>query len=408
MPGSVRAIRRALDPIRGRGRVPLSKRRTAGHPEFREAGATTLSQLELDLADALVEVVDSIPHETLLDSVESGEVADYGRDVLNAFSQRSTAIESALMAAFVASGDAAAIEIGNQLARDYRRVGKAETPSPSEVALRFRFDRTDPRAADWVRRESATMITNMVRSEQESIRAIIDASFSAQQTVQQTGRGIFGQLRTVNPSAGAREFADTLGSNLNGLTRRYETAVINRVTSVADDLASRGITGTKALEQMRKEGDRYATQLRRARSRTIARTERMRAHNQARLLTFQQAVDSGIASAEHSRKQWQTGPFDVCEICVPMQGQERKVAEPFALPSGAQVESPPAHPNCRCTMTMRTDTRLYEPPQNLGTGTLGDPFRTVPRDFSDAGQTFASRPLPTPPLPSTETGNGET
>lgn len=401
MPGSIRAVRRVLDPIRGRGRIPLSKARTPGHPEFRTTRQPSLSKLEEQIADAIVDVVDSISHQTLLNAIETGDVDEYAREVLDTLAQRSTAIETALMEAYVASGDAAAIEIGNELAREYRQVGKqiakADAPLPSQVALRFRFDRTDPRAIDWVRRESAAMITNMVRSEREAIRAIIDASFSAQETVRQTGSGIYRHLLTVNPSAGAREFADVLGSNLNGLTRRYEQAVVNRVTALADDLADRGISGTKALQEMRKEGDKYANKLRRSRSRTIARTERMRAHNQARLLSFQQAVDSGIASAEHSRKQWQTGPFDVCDICTPMQNQDRKVNEPFTLPNGGLVEAPPAHPNCRCTMTMRTDVRLYDPPQSLGTGTLGDPFMSTPGDFSVAGREFASTPLPISP-----------
>jgi hypothetical protein len=239
----------------------------------------------------------------------------------------------------------------------------------------------------------------MVRSEQEAIRQIVTGALADNRSWQQTGRGIFAQLNSVSPSAGVREFADTLGSNLNGLTQRYEQAVINRVTSVADDLASRGITGTKALDQMRKEGDKYATKLRRARSRTIARTERMRAHNQARLLSFEQAIDSGLASREHSRKQWQTGPFDVCKICVPMQGVQAKVSDAFTLPNGAMVMSPPAHPNCRCNMTMVTDVRLYDPPQTLGTGQPGDPFRIGQRQFSEQGRQLAGRPVTDVPMP---------
>ena len=394
MPGSVRAVRRLLDPVRGRGRIPLSKARTPGHPEFRPAGVPTVSRLEANIADTVMRAVDSIPHEALLEAVQSGDTTLYSRRVLNSLSAASSDLEAALMEAFVASGETAAIELGKELSREYRRVGKAaDAPPPSEVALQFRFDRTDPRAIEWIRQESSTLITNMVRSEQEAIRTIIDASFSAQQTVQQTGRGILGQLRTVNPSAGPRDFADALGSNLNGLTARYETAVINRVTAIATDLAERGVTGTKALEQMRKEGDKYAEKLRKARSKTIARTERMRAHNQARLTTFQQAIDSGIASAEFSRKQWKTGPFDVCPICVAMMGQEQKVNDGFTLPNGGVVMSPPAHPNCRCTMTLRTDTRLYTPPENLGTGTPGDPFRTTPRDFTQTGRQLADETI---------------
>jgi len=405
MPGSIRAIRRGIDPIRGRGRVPLSKR-SKGHPEFRPTNDVSMSTQERRIAHSITRVIESIPRETVLEGVVSGDIASYGQRVLQALTERSNEIQQVLFDSLVQSGEVAAIEIGRDLSQAYRQIKKADAPLPSEVALRFRFNSTDPRAVEWARRETGALITNMVQSEQEAIRQIVTGSLADNRSWQQTGRGIFAQLNTVTPSAGVREFADTLGSNLNGLTQRYEQAVINRVTSVADDLASRGITGTKALETMRKEGDKYATKLRRARSRTIARTERMRAHNQARLLSFQQAIDSGLASADHSRKQWQTGPFDVCNICVPMQGVQAKVADAFTLPNGAQVVSPPAHPNCRCNMTMVTDVRLYDPPQALGTGEPGDPFRIGQRQFSQRGQELANEPLvnvPRPAVPSQPT-----
>jgi predicted ABC-type ATPase len=56
-------------------------------------------------------------------------------------------------------------------------------------------------------------------------------------------------------------------------------------------------------------------------------------------------------------------------------------------------------------MTMRTDTRLYTPPENLGAGTPGDPFRTTPRDFTQTGRTLAGRPV-RPPFPGARTGVG--
>jgi predicted ABC-type ATPase len=398
MPGSIRAIRRAVDPIRGRGRVPLSKR-SKGHPEFRDTNDVSLSTQEKRIAETLTGIITSISRQTVLEAAESGDIASYGQRVLQALTERSDEIQSVLFDSLVQSGEVAAIELGRDLSQAYRQIKKADAPLPSEVALRFRFNSTDPRAVAWARQETGVLITNMVRSEQEAIRQIVTGALADNRSWQQTGRGIFAQLNSVSPSAGVREFADTLGSNLNGLTQRYEQAVINRVTSVADDLASRGITGTKALDQMRKEGDKYATKLRRARSRTIARTERMRAHNQARLLSFEQAIDSGLASREHSRKQWQTGPFDVCNICVPMQGVQAKVSDAFTLPNGAMVVSPPAHPNCRCNMTMVTDVRLYDPPQTLGTGQPGDPFRIGQRQFSEQGRQLAGRPVTDVPMP---------
>ena len=394
MPGSVRVERYSRDPSRRRGRVPLSKRAGPGHPEFRDPNSPRLSTLEQGLADVLLAALSRIPRQSTLDALVSGDLTGYADRVRATLVDADEAIQAALMAQVVASGEVAALELGKELAAGFRAVGKADAPLPSEVAMRFRFDKFDPRATNWVRNESSTLITNMVASEQAAMRVVLDASMSARQNVGQMGSAIMSQLRNVSPSAGVSEFANTLGSNLNGLTARYETAVVNRVNTVAADLADRGITGTKALEQMRKEGDRYAERLRRARSKTIARTERMRAHNTARQLSFEQAIDSGLASREFARKEWRTGPFDVCPICVPMMGQQVKVSDGFTLPNGSQVVSPPAHPNCRCSMVMVSDARLYEPPSRLGTGEPGDPFRVPQRTPSATGREFGQRPLP--------------
>ncbi len=399
MPGSIRALRRQADPIRGRGRIPLTKRRGPGAPQYRRTGVDTLSSEEDAIAVAVEDAFNTVSRETLLDAVERRDVDGYARSVLAAFSEASAAIEAALLRGFVSSGEATAREIGVELSRAYRRVGKAEAPSPSQVALQFRFDAVDPRATEWARAEAGRLITNMTASQREMMRALVEQSFVESRTMGTTASSIFRQLQTVTPGPTAREFADAIGTNLNGLTARYERAVMNRVADLGDDLAKRGVSGTRALEQMRKTGDKYATKLRRARSRTIARTERMTAHNQARLLSYQQAIDSGLMSKDHSRKIWSTGPFDVCPICVSMSGTEAKVGDPFTLPNGSQVQAPPAHPNCRCTLQSRTDTTLYDPPQALGTGVPGDPFRIGGRGLSATGRELASRPLPGVPIP---------
>jgi hypothetical protein len=399
MPGSIRALRRRADPVRGGGRIPLVKKRTAGRPQFRTAGTDTLSAQEERIADTVEAAFNRVPQQTLLDSLERRDEAGYALAVLNALSDAQGSIEAALLASFVSSGETSAIDLGRELSRQYRQVGKAETPSPSEVALRFRFNATDPRATAWAQAEAGRLITNMATSQREVFRALVEQSFVESRTMGTTASSIFQQLQTVTPSPTASAFADSIGTNLNGLTTRYERAVMNRVAAVADDLADRGVDGVKALERMRKEGDKYATKLRRARSRTIARTERMMAHNQARLLSYQQAIDSGLMSREYSRKVWSTGPFDVCPICVAMSGVEAKVADPFTLPNGAQVQAPPGHPNCRCTLQTRTDTMLYDPPRALGTGEPGDPFRIGRPGFSAEGERLRGIRLPSVPVP---------
>lgn len=388
MPGSIRALRRQADPVRGGGRIPITKRRTVGRPQFREPGTDTLSRQEEAIADAIEDAYATIPRETLLNAVETADTAGYARTVLGYLTAASSGIEEVLLESFVSSGETSAIDLGRELSRQYRQVGKAETPSPSEVALQFRFNATDPRATTWARNEAGRLITNMAQSEQAMFRRLVEQSFTEGRTPQSAASSIFRQLQTVTPTPTARDFAESIGGNLNGLTERYERAVMNRVADLGDDLAKRGVSGTRALEQMRKEGDKYATKLRRARSRTIARTERMMAHNEARLLSYQQAIDDGLMSREHSRKVWSTGPFDVCPICVAMSGVEAKIADPFTLPNGSQVQAPPGHPNCRCTLQTRTDVDLYDPPQALGTGVPGDPYRVGGREVSDQGRKF--------------------
>ena len=381
---------------RGRGPViPVAKRRRPGDPAHRRIGDDLLAS-EQRLVDVILTAVDTIPNQALVDAVETGNLTRADEVIRRALVAAIPHVERELHDQFVTSGRVAALELADQLRRDYEQVTKADAPTPAQIAASFRFGELDPRGLDWIRRESGDLITNMVRSEQLVFRNVVEQAYQRNEGLRQSIRPIFDQLRTVNPSPSAAAFASTLGSNLNGLTVRYEQAVLNRVGSLAVDLQSRGITGKKAVDQMRREADRYSTRLRRARAQTIARTERMRAHNQARLLSFQQAIESGLVRADLARKVWSTGVFDVCDICSPMQGQERLVTEPFTLPNGSRVMNPPGHPNCRCTMQMRTSTALSNPAQIGGSNTMLDPMTLRPGGMSPQAQQLAQLDFPDP------------
>jgi len=69
----------------------------------------------------------------------------------------------------------------------------------------------------------------------------------------------------------------------------------------------------------------------------IARTETIEAHNQADLLAYEQ---SGVVS----KKEWLAEP-DACELCQ-IDGESVLLKENFSTGD----DSPPAHPNCRCTI----------------------------------------------------------
>lgn len=378
-----------------RAAIRVEKRRKPGDPAHRRIGDDLLAS-EKRLADIIETAAASIPSNVLTDAVTTGDITTADDAIRRAYTAITRHVERELFDQFVTSGRVAALELADQLRQQYERVAKADAPTPAQVAASFRFGEYDPRGLDWIRRESSDLVTNMVRSDQLVVRQLVEQAYDRNQGLRSSIRPIFDQLRTVTPSAGAQSFASTVGANLNGLTVRYEQAVMRRVGSLAADLQARGITGQKAVDQLRREADKYSDKLRRARAQTIARTERMRAHNEARLLSFNQAIDSGLVRADLARKVWQTGVFDVCPVCVPMQGQERLVNAPFTLPSGRAVMTPPGHPNCRCTMQMRTNTALTEPAQISGSNTMLDPMSLRPGGMSSQAQQFADLDFPDP------------
>lgn len=81
-----------------------------------------------------------------------------------------------------------------------------------------------------------------------------------------------------------------------------------------------------------------------SRALTIARTEVMRATNFATELAYEQ-------SELVTGKEWLTALDEKVDedICAPMDGQIVPLGKSFTSGDGFPIDSPPAHPNCRCT-----------------------------------------------------------
>jgi hypothetical protein len=286
------------------------------------------------------------------------------------------------------SGTESGKELAQQLAREYRRIGKAVRPS--DLVAQFSFNETAPGTILWSREEAGKLVTNMVEEQQAVVRQVVARGINLGTNRAKQGKELYDILRETRPSTQpAVAYATEFGANVNGLTTRYEQAVFNRMSKRAADLVDRGVTGEKAIKSIRDDANRYADRLRKSRARTIARTEIQRAHNQGRLESYQQMMDQGLVSPQ-AQKKWVVSPLDVCPICVPLGDEQVDVKASF---SNGQP-CPPAHPNCRCTTIMVTNPNLYQPPQSLGTGAPDDPFRvrfpgTTPK-FDD----LAKKPLP--------------
>lgn len=88
-----------------------------------------------------------------------------------------------------------------------------------------------------------------------------------------------------------------------------------------------------------------------ARAETIARTETMRASNEGQSQAWDQAVEVGILTGDE-KQVWIVTPDDrLCPICEPMDGETAPLDGSFNV-DGDDIDGPPAHPNCRCTVAL--------------------------------------------------------
>ena len=116
-------------------------------------------------------------------------------------------------------------------------------------------------------------------------------------------------------------------------------------------------------EQIDKMVEAYQRKYLAYRSRTIARTEAIRATNKGIEDAWQQAIDKGVVSEDLTRKKWIVARDErLCEVCGPIPRLNPKLgvkhSASFVTPDGPQM-LPPMHPNCRCTVIYR----VYEPSQ---------------------------------------------
>jgi hypothetical protein len=380
--------------------IPLVAKRVIEFSNARNIRDTALNSAERAMSESLLDGFSMIRPEEFEKLVNNIYYTGYEKEVERAFAVIESELASELHKQLVESAKAEAKELSQQF---ISALTKAELPTPAEITMAFSFNAQSPEALKWARDESSKLVTNMKKDQLAMVRRVVGQSFGAGDTRAGTSKNLRAILSQVSPGTDAGKLmARTLGVNANGLTVRYEQALFNRATQVANTLTAQGIEGTKALEKIKTDTNKYAEKLRRQRARTIARTETMMAYNEGKQQAWNQAADRGLINKQTARKVWVTGPMDVCTICAPLNGQNQPINKPFSI----KRMTPPAHPNCRCTMVLNASPK-GRPTQGLGTGTPGDPYRVsvpdVPNldDFPalpnvDAGD-VVSAPRPTTP-----------
>ena len=244
-----------------------------------------------------------------------------------------------LMAQTVARNlQTALADVSDDLADEVIREGlRAVERLPDTISFQMSFNRTDPRAIAWARTRAGSLIQQIQDETLTTVRGIIANALSE-------GGGVIGAANSIE--------------RVIGLHPRWQQAVENRYDAEIARLAS--ADPERALETIQGEAqqvaDAYRNQLIEVRAMTIARTEILAAQNVGELMSWLQAADNGFLDLNNALKEWVAGPdgwagISICEVCLELAGQRVPVLSVF---SNGEA-TPPAHPNCRCSMSLIVD-----------------------------------------------------
>lgn len=224
-----------------------------------------------------------------------------------------------------------------QLVRDAERAVK---DLPEGISMRMSFDRTDPRAIAWAETRAGSLIRQIEAEALTSVRQIIANALGYEGGVMAAANEI---VRVV------------------GLHERWARAVDNFYDREVDRLTELDpeMPMEEVLARAQTAAGDYRTQLTEARAMTIARTEIIASQNTGTLVGWLQAADQGYLDLTQAYKEWVVGPdgwagIAVCEVCMELGGQTVPVLSVF---SNGEA-TPPAHPNCRCSMSLIVETGL--------------------------------------------------
>jgi hypothetical protein len=238
-------------------------------------------------------------------------------DLIDAVAQGRISVRLDAKLAGLSADLRAAVATVNRIFDEAQRV--AADALDQSFGLQLRFDVVNPRALTAAGR-GARLVREVTESTRQGIQATIVRSIRD----------------GIPPAEAARILRPTIG-----LTDRQAMAVMNYRFSLLEEGAS--------ADTVARAAERYAAQLLRKRSETIARTETIRAGREGRDETWRQARAEGLLP-DTARRRWVVTDDDrLCPACEPLGGVEVGLDEAFPRGGG---DGPPLHPNCRCTTVL--------------------------------------------------------
>lgn len=235
--------------------------------------------------------------------------------------------------------------------------------SPSASAV-LRFQGRSPRAEQWLKEKSSTLISGLDAEAQKSVRFVLSEGARKGQNPINTARDLRSIVGLNGPQVEAVIKAKAELSNPDRMAGYLQR---NRRDKRFDSVVKRAMGQGKPLTtlEVRKIAGRYGERLLKLRTETISRTETTQAFNSGRVEGLQQAIDSGRLEKSQVFLVWSaTGDGRTRDHHVNMSGQKIAFGQSFRSPTGAQLKYPSDTSlgaggadviNCRCTYTTKVD-----------------------------------------------------
>lgn len=241
---------------------------------------------------------------------------------------------------------------------------------PSGHRLEVRFDVRNPRAEEWLRDHSSTLITRITEDQIVAVRQHLEAGMEAGQNPRTVALDLVGR---INTATGRREGGVIgLTASQEEWVRRY-AAELATLDPAAMKRALRDKRFDRTIAKAIREGAplpaaKIETMVRAYRNRAlkyradaIGRTEALTSLHAAQIEAFEQAIGAGQVNEAAATKIWHSASDNrVRDTHRILNGQRVRFRADFASPSGATLRFPgdPEAPaeetiQCRCWMEIK-------------------------------------------------------
>lgn len=238
----------------------------------------------------------------------------------------------------------------------------------------IRFDLRNPRAEQWLRYKSSSLITNITDDARSNVVAMLAAGMEAGRNPRNTALDIVGR---IDPTTGKRVggviglseqqqfWSRSFRTDLEQLNPRYFDKALR--DKRFDPIVRRAIESGQPLSkaQIDKMVYRYRDNALRHRGEQIGRTESLAALNAAELESVRQLLERDIVREKDVGREWDSaGDGKVRNSHKLMDGQVVGIDEPFITPAGFGMMHPgdnslgaPANEiiGCRCRAKTKID-----------------------------------------------------